>query len=221
MPVETTVDACVTTASVKLGGNCPLQSTLHAPSAVSCHTSRRSAAKEGLYLKEKRKLVELEHVHGMECAAQQAELQEVRQCADQLSAKWQARCERQTQAAKAQKRIASEHQLLAAQHKQRAGQVAAALQDTQIKLHGSEETCVALQIEHDAVRHELAHAVLMSYSLSCSTLQLSRKHPWTSCSKSWPRAKHIMFSSERGWLSWVRVLIPHVGCDAACMIVHL
>ena len=83
------VDACVTTASVKLGGNCPLQSTLHAPSAVSCHTSRRSAAKEGLHLKEKRKLVELEHVHGMDCAAQQAELQEVRQRADQLSAKWQ------------------------------------------------------------------------------------------------------------------------------------
>ena len=97
-------------------------------------------------------------MHGVECEAQQAELQEVRQRADQLSAKWQAHCERQTQAAKAQKRIASEQRLLAAQHKQRAGQVAAALQDTQMKLHGSEETCAALQIELDAVRHELAHA---------------------------------------------------------------
>ena len=158
--VETTVDACVTTASVKLGGNRQLQSTLNAPSAVRCHTSRRSAAYKGLYLKEKRKLVELEHVHGMECEAHQAQMQEVKQRADQLSARWQARCERQTQAAEAQKRTASEHRLLAAQHKQRADQVAAAQQDTQMKLHGSEETCAALQEELDAVRHEFADAQL-------------------------------------------------------------
>ena len=83
--VETTVDACVTTASVKLGGIHQLQSMLHASSAVPCHTSRRSAAYNGLYMIEKRELVELDHVHGMECKAHQAQMQEVKQRADQLS----------------------------------------------------------------------------------------------------------------------------------------
>ena len=164
--VENTADACVTTGSVKLGGNRQLQSTLHAPNAVPCHTSRRSAAYEGLCLKEKHKVVELEHVPGMECQAQHADLQEVTQRADQLSGKRQT----QLEAGRAQKRIASEQRLLAAQHKQRADQVAEALQDTQIKLHGSEETCAALQVE-------LCDKSLLTLSLSYSTLRMSRKHP--------------------------------------------
>ena len=60
---------------------------------------------------------------------------------------------------------------------------------------------------------------LLMHSLSYNTLQLSRKRPWTNCSWNWLQAKQRMLSSKSKWLSWVRVLMPPVGCDA-CLHDH-